>query len=85
MALLHAGEVPDLTLGQMLLGQHGGAMGGTPVFMLLLGGVYLISRRVITPRVPLAYLGTVALLTSCFPGGIRGRWPGCWPSCAAAD
>ena len=72
MALLHAGEVPDLTLGQMLLGQHGGAMGGTPVFMLLLGGVYLISRRVITPRVPLAYLGTVALLTLLFPRGDQG-------------
>ena len=72
MALLHAGEVPDLTLGQMLLGQHGGAMGGTPVFMLLLGGVYLISHRVITPRVPLAYLGTVALLTLLFPRGDQG-------------
>ena len=36
MAYLHTGTLPDLTLGQMLLGQHGGAMGGTPVFMLLL-------------------------------------------------
>ena len=38
MALLHAGKLPDLTLSQMMLGQHGGAMGGVPVFMLLLGG-----------------------------------------------
>ena len=49
MAVLHTGAVPDLTLGQMLLGQHGGAMGGVPVLMLLLGGLYLVSRRVITP------------------------------------
>ena len=64
--------VPDLTLGQMLLGQHGGAMGGVPVLMLLLGGLYLVSRRVITPRIPLAYLGTVALLTLLFPRGDEG-------------
>ena len=72
MASLHAGVLPDLTLGQMLLGQHGGAIGGVPVFMLLLGGVYLVSRRVITPRIPLAYLGTVALLTFLFPKGDGG-------------
>ena len=72
MAVLHAGAVPDLTLGQMLLGQHGGAMGGVPVLMLLLGGLYLVSRRVITPRIPLAYLGTVALLTLLFPRGDEG-------------
>ena len=72
MAVLHTGAVPDLTLGQMLLGQHGGAMGGVPVLMLLLGGLYLVSRRVITPRIPLAYLGTVALLTLLFPRGDEG-------------
>ena len=69
MAMLHGGELPDLTLGQMLLGQHGGAFGGVPVLMLILGGVYLLSRRVISPRAPLAYLGTVALLTFLFPRG----------------
>ena len=72
MAILHGGELPDLTLGQMLLGQHGGAMGGVPVFMLILGGVYLVARRVISPRIPLAYLGTVALLTLLFPRGDGG-------------
>ena len=72
MASLHAGELPDLSLGQMLLGQHGGAMGGAPVFMLMLGGLYLVARRVITPRIPLAYLGTVAVLTLLFPKGDGG-------------
>ena len=72
MASLHAGVLPDLTLGQMLLGQHGGAMGGAPVFMLILGGVYLVGRRVISPRIPLAYLGTAALLTLLFPRGGEG-------------
>ena len=72
MALLHAGELPGLTLSQLMLGQHGGAMGGAPVFMLLLGGVYLVGRRVISPRIPLSYLGTVALLTLLFPRGDGG-------------
>lgn len=40
--------------------------------MLLLGGVYLVGRRVISPRIPLSYLGTVALLTLLFPRGDGG-------------
>ena len=67
MAVLHAGAVPDLTLGQMLLGQHGGSIGEVSIFMLLLGGLYLIMRRVISPRIPAAFLGTVAVLTFLFP------------------
>ena len=35
--------------------------------MLLLGGLYLIMRRVISPRIPAAFLGTVAVLTFLFP------------------
>ena len=42
-------------------------------FMLLLGGCYLVLRRVISPRIPLSYLGTVAVLALLFPGGDQGR------------
>ena len=56
----------------MLMGQHGGAMGAGAVLMLMLGGLYLLARRVISPRAPLAYLGTVALLTLLFPRGDGG-------------
>lgn len=72
MALLHQGRLPDLTVGQLLMGQHGGAMGGTPVLMLMLGGLYLLARRIITPHIPLSYLGTVALLTLLLPKGDGG-------------
>ena len=72
MAYLHQGELPGLTVGQMLMGQHGGAMGAGAVLMLMLGGLYLLARRVISPRAPLAYLGTVALLTLLFPRGDGG-------------
>lgn len=67
MAALHSGRLPDLELGQMLLGQHGGSIGEVSAFMLMLGGLYLMLRRVISPRIPLSFLGTVALLTFLYP------------------
>ena len=72
MASLHQGLLPDVTLRQMFLGAHGGAMGEVPAAMLILGGIYLLLRKVITLRIPLCYLGTVAVLTYLFPrGGIE--------------
>lgn len=69
MASLHQGLIPDLSLREMLLGSHGGSLGETPALMLILGGVYLVLRKVITLRIPLWYLGTVAVLTYLFPLG----------------
>lgn len=69
MAYLHLGQLPDLTVNQMLLGQHGGTMGEVASFMLLLGGAYLLCRRVISWRIPGTFLGTVAALTFLFPRG----------------
>ena len=79
MALLHLGRLPDLTLSQMMLGQHGGAVGEVSAFMLLLGGLYLLGRRVISWRIPGSFLGTVALLTFLFPrdGVARADWMVC--------
>ena len=48
-------------------------MGSVAVMMLILGGLYLVARRVIQPRAPLAFLATVALLTFLFPQGDGGR------------
>ena len=67
MAYLHVGKLPPYTPEQMLLGQHGGAMGEVAGAMLLLGGVYLLCRRVISWRIPVLFIGTVALLTGLFP------------------
>lgn len=49
------------SLSQMLFGLHGGSMGEVCSAALLLGGAYLLIRRVISPIIPVAYLGTVAL------------------------
>jgi len=69
MASLHQGLLPDLTLQEMLLGAHGGSLGEMPSLMLILGGIYLLLRKVITWRIPVVYIGTVAALTYLFPLG----------------
>ena len=50
-------------LWEMLLGRHGGSLGETCALALLLGGVYLCVRKVITPLIPACFLGTVALFS----------------------
>lgn len=68
------GRLPEnYSLFQLFIGDVGGSLGETCTLVLLLGGVYLLIRRVITPRIPLAYLGTVALLTFIFPQGGADR------------
>ncbi len=54
---------PDL-----FLGVHGGVKGETCVLALLLGGIYLVARKVIKPTIPLCYMGSVALFSWLFGG-----------------
>lgn len=60
-----SGEV-TANLKDLLLGTTGGCMGETCAVALLLGGIYLVARRVITPVIPLTYLGTVAVMSLIF-------------------
>lgn len=46
----------------LLLGNTGGCIGETCAIALIIGGVYLMIRRIISPSTPLAFIGTVALL-----------------------
>ena len=63
------------SLLDMFLGNVGGCIGETSVLLLLIGFAYLLIRKVITPRIPLAYIGTVAVLTFLFPlGNDRIAW-----------
>ena len=52
----------------LFLGLHGGAIGETCAIALLLGGVYLVMRRVITWHVPVAFIGTVFLTSFLMEG-----------------
>ena len=66
---LHAMQMPALpqtTLVDLLIGRSGGTIGEVSALALMLGGVYLLARKVISLRIPAAYLGTVALLTLVF-------------------
>ena len=58
--------LPEQSLLDMFLGNCPGSIGELSALALLLGGAYLVLRRVILPNVPLAYLGTVAVLTLVF-------------------
>ena len=53
-----AAETPP-SLIDLFLGNHGGAIGETCAAALLLGGIYLLVRRVITWQIPVAFIGTV--------------------------
>jgi electron transport complex protein RnfD len=52
----------------LFIGNIGGCIGETSVLALLIGAAYLFCRRVITPEIPLTFIGTVALLTWIFGG-----------------
>ena len=58
--------LPEESLLDMLLGNCPGSIGEISALALLLGGAYLVWRKVISIRIPAAYLGSVALLTLIF-------------------
>ena len=58
--------LPEESILDMFLGKCPGSIGEISALALLLGGAYLIYRKVISVRIPAAYLGTVAILTLVF-------------------
>ena len=58
--------LPEESLMDMFLGKCPGCIGEISALALLLGGAYLVWRKVISVRIPAAYLGTVALVTLVF-------------------
>ena len=58
--------LPEESLLDMFLGNCPGSIGEISAAALLLGGGYLVWRKVISVRIPAAYLGTVAVLTLIF-------------------
>jgi electron transport complex protein RnfD len=64
LALIAKGSTELLpSLKEMIFGIRGGCLGETSVLALLLGGVYLLIRRVISWHIPVAFIATVGLLT----------------------
>lgn len=73
MSFLHEGNLSGLQqmydIPKMFVGLTGGSMGEVSALLLILGGLFLIWRKVITWYIPVSYIGTVALLTFLFPRG----------------
>ncbi len=72
-------ESGTYSLKSLFFGMHAGVIGETSAFLLLVGGLYLVIRRVISPIIPVFFVGTVALFTlisggdlasSIFGGGL---------------
>ena len=69
LASLKTGTLPDVSIVESLLGQTGGVIGETSALALIVGGLYLLWRKVITINIPAAYILTVAVITFLFPMG----------------
>jgi len=70
LASLGAGKLPeDVSLFDMIIGNTGGCIGEISAVLLILGGIYLLITKVITWHIPVAFIGTVALVAFFFPHG----------------
>lgn len=63
MALIKSGNVADLpSITNMFIGNIGGSLGETSAVLLLIGGAYLLIRKVIDWKIPVIYVGTTAIM-----------------------
>ena len=75
LANMHQGIMCEEPIMELFLGTIGGCIGETSAIALLIGFAYLLYRKVISARIPLFYIGTVAVLTFLFPlGNDRIAW-----------
>lgn len=79
LAMMKSGAFAELlekyTVGDMFVGNIPGSLGEVSAAALLLGGIYLIGRKVINWQIPVAYIATVAVLTFLFPlAGTGVQW-----------
>ena len=71
LSAMHQGTF-DASLGtvtDLFIGNVGGCLGETSALLLLIGFAYLLVRKVISARIPVAYMATVAVLSFVFPMG----------------
>lgn len=63
LAVIKAGDIPAESIVDGLIGNCGGTIGETCAILLILGGIYLIVRKVISWRIPVVYIATVFIFT----------------------
>jgi electron transport complex protein RnfD len=73
LGILAAAETPaagvkaleaQFAIRDLFLGNIGGSLGETSALLLLIGGLFLIGRRIIRWEIPVAYIGTMGLLST---------------------
>ena len=69
LAAMGKGAMPAESVLDLFLGKIGGCIGETSAILLLVGLAYLLIRKIISLRIPVAFIGTVAVLTFLFPRG----------------
>lgn len=75
LSLLSDGKLPESNASTLFMGARAGCIGETAAAMLILGGIYLLYRRVISIYIPLSFLGTMALICLIFPlAGTPAEW-----------
>lgn len=69
LALLQeTGTASKETVINLLTGNVSGTIGETSALLLILGGIYLVIRKVISPVIPLTYIGAFTVFTVLFGG-----------------
>ena len=69
LAALHSGVLASDSIFAMFVGNVGGSLGEVSALALILGGIYLVIRKVISLRIPVSYILTVAAITVIFSRG----------------
>jgi electron transport complex protein RnfD len=69
LAILSKGSIEGVPgIWELFLGVHGGCIGETSELMLLIGGIYLLIRRVISWHAPVTYIATTFIMMLIIPG-----------------
>lgn len=65
---LSSGDFDYSNLINLFTGNVGGCIGEISTVLLIIGGLFLIARKIITWHTPLSFIATVALFSALFPG-----------------
>lgn len=69
LASLKAGALPETSVFDMFIGHMPGCIGEVSALLLLVGGLILLSKKIITWHIPVSFIATVYLITLIFPAG----------------
>lgn len=70
LEIIAGGAMPSQSILELFLGKGGGAIGEISAVFIILGALYLMYRRVISWHVPVAFIGTAALLFGFLPQSV---------------